>query len=169
LGILGARRMTEVKSGRDRHIIIDPKSDTVIKVAKNKEGLEQNYNEYMFNKRRPDITARVDYYGVEFLIMEKVTPIDQPKIQPSYDLVVDKEQKDNKEYQAKLKDLLSYWGKLTQKERDLIDKYWHTLKELNKELGDSLDNYQLGITPEGKVVAYDYGHNSEFIKRTLRR
>ena len=136
--------MREIKFGRDRKVIVDKDSNIVIKIATNERGLEQNYNEFILNKRRPDITARVLFYGGEFLIMEWVD-VNIPNLQ--YD------------------DRTSISGTTEEKARN--HKWWAVHCELDKELGTSLDNDQIGQTKDGRVVAYDYGGTEKLIKKGI--
>lgn len=119
-----------LKRGSDRKVIIDAFRGIVIKIAINERGLQQNENEKNFNEKRPDITAKVIFYDVEYLIMEYV-------------------------------DIIEYFNfKLNPLESVPIDikgQFLYVLDELNKELGDVLDNTQIGVTRDGRVVAYDYG------------
>lgn len=134
----------EFKTGRDRRVIIDRARGIVIKVAINQNGLVQNYNEYMFNKKRPDITAAVKYYGGEFLIMELVdTTI--PNLKQT-------EESGRHVY--------------SKEAQERHHKWWAVFTELSKELGDSGDNDQIGMTSDGRVVAYDYGHTESFVNST---
>lgn len=128
------------KEGRDRHVIIDDYNRKVIKVAKNINGLEQNYNEFMFNKKRPDLTAKIYFYAGDYLVMEYVEELRSLKYHKHLD--------DNH----------------VDKEKE--DRWWYVFNELGKELGESLDNDQIGETNDGRIVCYDYGHNVDFINRT---
>ena len=132
----------EFKTGRDRRVIIDRARGIVIKVAINQNGLVQNYNEYMFNKKRPDITAAVKYYGGEFLIMELVDTTIPNLTEESGRHVYSKEAQERNH------------------------KWWAVFTELSKELGDSGDNSQIGMTSDGRIVAYDYGHTEHFVNST---
>ena len=132
----------EFKTGRDRRVIIDRARGIVIKVAINQNGLVQNYNEYMFNKKRPDITAAVKYYGGEFLIMELVDTTIPNLTEESGRHVYSKEAQERNH------------------------KWWAVFTELSKELGDSGDNDQIGMTSDGRIVAYDYGHTECFVNST---
>lgn len=130
--------------GRDRIVIIDNIRNIVIKVARNENGLTQNFNEFTFNKKRPDITARVLEYHGEILIMEYV------------------EKLPNLQYESGFKDK----DNPTKEEVSICEKWWIVFNELSKELGDSSDNAQIGTTKDGRIVAYDYGHTEKFIEET---
>lgn len=116
--------------GSDRKVIIDAFRGIVIKIAINERGLLQNKNEKDFNEKRPDITAKVISYDVEYLIMEYVDTIEYLdfKLTP-----------------------------LDNMSTNIKEQFLYVLDELNKELGDVLDNTQIGVTKDGRVVAYDYG------------
>lgn len=130
------------KNGRDRKVIIDKERGIVIKIATNENGLLQNYNEFVFNKKRPDITAEVKHYAGEYLIMEWVdTTIPN--------LCCEHNEAKNK------------------KEKERNHKWLAVYNELERELGSTLDNGQIGETLDGRVVAYDYGHTEEFINKTI--
>jgi len=131
--------------GRDRMVIIEKDKNRVIKIARNKNGLIQNFNEFIFNKKRPDITAKIIEYLGEILVMEYVEPL--PNIREDSSFI----DKDNP----------------TKEEQERNRMWWIVNLELEKELGEVFDNDQIGITKDGRIVAYDYGHTRDFVFSTI--
>ena len=78
-------KLHRIGSGSDR-VVYDLNDSHVLKVAKTARGLEQNYHEGDSYLVREEILPRVIEKGLNYVVVEKVTPIKAKDIVPTYNV-----------------------------------------------------------------------------------
>lgn len=124
------------KKEQNRDIIFGKESNIIIKIAKNNKGLTQNTNEFVLNKKCPDLTAKVLSFSGEYLITEwvgKTLPnLWYIQIHTPYDFSFKKLSKKDKEW-------------------------WNIFNGLCESANGLIDDIKIGYTKDKRMVASDYG------------
>lgn len=168
-----------IGAGSSRAVFgLDRYPEFVVKIAIDKEGRQQNDTElrtfFNTNYGLADIYAT----GFSIIIMERVEVIDtnwrmDDIISAFYDDVLDLEMQywdEDGEYDEDAEtSVFDYLSrdldiKLTRKQ---LEEFVEVVEHLSNFLGDTPDNYQLGINQWGQVVAYDYGFDTEIRDRSV--
>lgn len=116
----------------------------VIKVAFDLGGFLQNEREIeLYKDYGSEYLAKIFAYGDYILIMERVELLD-------YEMVGDVV-----EYEGDYNEYLYFFDREVPGINDKITDTVYFLHDINLE---TTDNYQLGLTNDDRVVAYDYGY-----------
>lgn len=120
--------------------------DIVIKIAYDKKGQYQNAMEISrFRNFGSEYLATIYSYGKYVVVMEKLDVLDDETVSYAYDEDFDKIKK--------------YAGNEYDPEKYILysNEIIKTVDFLNENIGNSYDNYQVGISKDGRVVSFDYG------------
>lgn len=170
-----------IGAGSSRAVFgLDRYPEFVVKIAIDKGGRQQNDTELrtFFNTNYG--LANIYATGFSILIMERVEVINidwnledlisalhddalDLEVQQYWDKYREYDEEDAKisvfEYLSRDLDV-----KLT---REQLKEFVEVIEHLSNFLGDTPDNYQLGINQWGQVVAYDYGFDTEIRDRSV--
>jgi len=122
--------------------------DNVVKIALDRKGQYQNHVEIKtFREEGDEYLAKIQSYGKYIVVMEKVLAYDR----------------DFAEIMCNAPDEWEYQSERHEYEmtKELAYQFEDVKDHLDYVLGGSADNYQLGLTKDGRIVAYDYGYESE--------
>ena len=130
-----------IANGSSRAVFAHPfDKNLAIKIAIGIGGINQNKREIRVNREIPDYTNTIHAYGKYTIVCDFIAQDLMNKVDRVVYNYVKEEEKKKIFYKEERKRVLEIVRKLT---------------EIN---GDSSDNHQIGITRNGKIVAYDYGY-----------
>ena len=130
--------------------VYDMGDGTVLKVASCKRGQFQNGMEIetFRNGRYQDSLAEIYSYGKYVVLMEKICPIGFELVEFLYN---------NGNYESEVE---HYWGEygleIASRQGELIEH----IRNMEEMLGETVDNYQVGIDDDNNIKAFDYGFES---------
>lgn len=117
-----------------------------IKVASDIRGQYQNHVEIeLFKKYGGDYLAEIYAYGKYIVVMEEVEPIDS-----------DAEDMLHCSFEESIDEVANTMGY----DKSIINKAIDTYNFLCEVLGETSDNFQIGLRDDSCPVAYDYGFES---------
>lgn len=138
--LLRAIKRNHIGHGSSRTVFRHPfNRKLAIKIAIGDGGKNQNKTEIEVNQKLPQYTNTIHAYGENIIVC---------------DLII-------RDWRNKI-DMLYYGGSWSEDKRKFFKEtekaiIQEIIEELDEINGDTADNYQIGKTINGKIVAYDYG------------